>query len=151
MLSNSFFQITCKFHVHTPPTIFRFFFLCRQQLLSTLCETKDATQLQPFIKILFPGIARLELDDIHDAYAMMSNMDERVPFLAPIRAKDSRGCVEKWMLQVTQIADCQIYSLSDCIRGQGQCNRNDNRNGHGICMIDCIPNFKSCLSLTYKR
>jgi hypothetical protein len=31
---------------------------------------------------------------------MISKMGERVPFLSPIKAKESKGCVEKWMLYV---------------------------------------------------
>jgi hypothetical protein len=31
---------------------------------------------------------------------MISAKGERIPFLSPLRTKEAKGCVEKWMMQV---------------------------------------------------
>ena len=34
------------------------------------------------------------------SFAMISHLEERVPFLMPIKHRESKGCVEKWLLQI---------------------------------------------------
>ncbi len=41
-----------------------------------------------------------EFDDLQEGYAMISAKGEKIPFLSPLRTKDAKGCVEKWMMQV---------------------------------------------------
>ncbi len=100
----------------------RFFFLSRWQLLQTVCETRDPTRLQSQLPLLFPGmsnqfvaqfsrhtellnqtgIARLELGEMHEATALISPLEERMPLILPVKTREYRGCVEKWLAQVTQ-------------------------------------------------
>ncbi len=108
-------------------SIRRFFFLSRWQLLQTVCETRDPTRLQSQLPLLFPGksnqfcrtthvepfshhtellnetgIARLELGEMHEATALISPLEERMPLILPVKTREYRGCVEKWLAQVTQ-------------------------------------------------
>jgi dynein heavy chain len=65
-----------------------------------LCETRDPNLVQGFLHLCFAGIQSLEFDDLQEGYAMISAKGERIPFLSPLRTKDAKGCVEKWMMQV---------------------------------------------------
>ncbi len=37
---------------------------------------------------------------MHEATALISPMEERMPLVVPVKTKEYRGCVEKWMVQV---------------------------------------------------
>ncbi len=50
--------------------------------------------------LILLGLARLELGEMHEATAFISPMEERMPLVMPVRTKEHRGCVEKWMVQV---------------------------------------------------
>ncbi len=101
--------------------------MSRAQLLITFCETRDPSRLQKQLPLLFPGnitgreytlmfivqnsyvipiwlccpgISRLELGEMHEATALISPMEERMPLVVPVKTREFRGCVEKWMVQV---------------------------------------------------
>ena len=71
-----------------------------------LSETRDPTRVQGHLRHCFTGIHSLEFDDLHEAHAMVSARGERIPFAAPLRTRDAKGCVEKWMIQVNTIMRC---------------------------------------------
>lgn len=78
----------------------RLFFLSHDEVLTMLSETRDPNRVQKYLRHCFSGIHALEFDDIQEAQAMMSGKGERIPFVTPLRTKEAKGCVEKWMLQV---------------------------------------------------
>ena len=65
-----------------------------------LCETRDPNLVQGFLHLCYAGIQSLEFDEMLEAQAMISAKGERLPFLTPLRTKEAKGCVEKWMMQV---------------------------------------------------
>ena len=79
---------------------FRLYFLSRAEVLSLLCETRDPNLVQGFLHLCYAGIQSLEFDEMLEAQAMISAKGERLPFLTPLRTKEAKGCVEKWMMQV---------------------------------------------------
>ena len=81
-------------------SFFRLYFLSRAEVLALLCETRDPNLVQSFLHLCYAGIQSLEFDDLQEAYAMISAKGERIPFLSPLRTKEAKGCVEKWMMQV---------------------------------------------------
>lgn len=89
------------------------FFLSRGVVLSLLSETRDPTQIKAPLRHLFNGIHSLEFDDLDEAHAMISGKGERIPFGAPIRTRDARGCVEKWMLQVEEQMKSTVHDVID--------------------------------------
>jgi hypothetical protein len=50
-------------------------------------------------KFTNPAIFDELVPDFQEAHAMISAKGERIPFLSPLRTKESKGCVEKWMMQ----------------------------------------------------
>ena len=78
----------------------RLFFISRKEVLALLSETQDPTRVQDFFKLIFTGIHSMEFDELQEIQAMQSAKGERIPLPVPIRTRDARGCVEKWLLQV---------------------------------------------------
>ncbi len=38
---------------------------------------------------------------MHEATALISPLEERMPLILPVKTREYRGCVEKWLAQVT--------------------------------------------------
>jgi dynein heavy chain len=70
-------------------------------MLEMLSETKDPLRVQPHLKKFFEGIAKLDFDSAHNIHAMYSSEGEKINFAQLVSTADSRGSVEKWLLQVT--------------------------------------------------
>ncbi len=80
----------------------RLFFLSRQEVLMLLSETRDPTKAVELLRLCFGGIHSLEFDELQEIQSMQSLKGERIPFPAPIRTRDARGCVEKWLIQIDE-------------------------------------------------
>ncbi len=75
--------------------------MSRKEVLALLSETQDPTRVQDFFKLCFAGIHSLEFDELQEIQSIQSAKGERIPLAMPIRTRDSRGCVEKWLIQVS--------------------------------------------------
>ena len=91
----------------------RLFFLSRQEILALLCQTRDPTKVQEHLRLCFSGIHSLEFDELQEIQSMQSPKGERIPFPAPIRTRDARGCVEKWMIQVEESMRAAVRDIID--------------------------------------
>ena len=91
----------------------RLFFLSRQEILALLCQTRDPTKAQEHLRLCFSGIHSLEFDELQEIQSMQSPKGERIPFPAPIRTRDARGCVEKWMIQVEESMRAAVRDIID--------------------------------------
>jgi dynein heavy chain len=70
-------------------------------MLEILSETTDPLRVQPHLKKCFEGIAKLDFDPALNIHAMYSSEGEKINFVQLVSTADSRGNVEKWLLQVT--------------------------------------------------
>jgi len=79
----------------------RFFFLSNDAMLEILSQTKDPSTVQPHLGKCFEGISKLRFEGAHkEIHAMQSVEGEEVPFSTPVRPRDAKGAVEKWLVQV---------------------------------------------------
>ena len=69
-------------------------------MLEIVVETKDPLHVQPHLKKLFEGIARLHFDSNLVIHGMYSSEGERIHFSVQVDTVEAQGYVEKWLLQV---------------------------------------------------
>lgn len=91
----------------------RLFFLSRQEILGLLSETRDPTRAVKNLRLCFNGIWGLEFDELQEIQSMKSAKGEMIPFPAPIRTRDARGCVEKWLIQVEDNMKSAVRDIID--------------------------------------
>ena len=91
----------------------RLFFLSRKEILGLLSETRDPTRAVDLLRLCFNGIYSLDFDELQEIQSMASLKGERIPFPAPIRTKDARGCVEKWLVQVEDSMRSAVRDIID--------------------------------------
>lgn len=76
----------------------RFFFLSNNEMLQILSETKNPENIQPFLCKCFNGIWRVRMNNNETIDAMLSRMNEEIPFPNPVSI--TGASVEKWLLGV---------------------------------------------------
>lgn len=91
----------------------RLFFLSRPEVLGILSETRDPTKAVPLLRLCFNGIYTMEFDELQEIQSMKSMKGEQIPFPAPIRTRDARGCVEKWLIQVEENMKTAVRDIID--------------------------------------
>ena len=91
----------------------RLFFLSRQEVLGLLSETRDPTRTKDYLRLCFSGIHALDFDELQEIQSMQSVKGERIPFPAPIRTRDARGCVEKWLVQIEEGMKSAVRDIID--------------------------------------
>ena len=69
-----------------------------------MSETKDPLRVQPHLKKIFEGIAKLNFTDDKVIIAMNSAQDEIVELVHQIFPNEANGMVEKWLQQVSKAA-----------------------------------------------
>lgn len=89
----------------------RFFFLANDEMLEILSLTKDPARVEPHLGKCFEGIARLEFDEKHDIHAMFSSTGEKVAFIQSVSTSETRGAVEKWLVQVEQVMRLSLQDV----------------------------------------
>nr|XP_015207526.1 PREDICTED: dynein heavy chain 3, axonemal-like [Lepisosteus oculatus] len=82
----------------------RFFFLSNEELLEILSETRDPRRVEPHLRRIFPGVARLGFSPPGPPPALLSFLEsargERVALASRIVPSEAQGLVEKWLQQV---------------------------------------------------
>ena len=80
----------------------RFFFLSNKEILQIVSETRDPTKVQPFLRNIFEGVQSLEFTDLQAIQGVVSTEGERIPLSFPIQPREAKGCVDKWLSELSQ-------------------------------------------------
>lgn len=91
----------------------RLFFLSDDQLLDVLSYTKVPERVQPHLRSLFDGIARVDIGVDLSITTMISVEGERVVLSKPVSTTQCDGMVELWLLQLEQT---MRTTLSTCVK-----------------------------------
>ena len=92
----------------------RFFFLSNKEILQIVSETRDPTKVQPFLRNIFEGIHSLEFTDLQAIQAVVSPQGERIALSFPIQPREAKGCVDKWLAELSQqmVATIEVFHFN---------------------------------------
>ena len=110
----------------------RFFFLSNKEILQIVSETRDPTKVQPYLRCLrfqshynpdvprniFEGIQSLEFTDLQAIQAVVSPQGEKIALSFPIQPRESKGCVDRWLGELSQqLVATMEDTLANCREG----------------------------------
>ena len=100
----------------------RFYFLSDDELLEILANSEDKNIIQGYLKALFDGIVRLQMDELDAIKSMKSKEGEIVEFVRQVKTSNQ---VEEWLKRVqNEMKDTILKKLKegykDYIGSQGK-------------------------------